>query len=251
MKKLLFLLTLGAPTLKLLGQDVLDKPTKQKSNYIYIGPETFVFNLNTHVKDVRIKGNPVFIGLRARYEYLKANTVYAGIDLLSSISPGSLQADQCFFHFPKNYSATGCGNFELRLGYTTNTQKSGLVSPFLGFGAYSFANCGNYFHFQETMLYYAFGMRSQFNINQNFSIGLNWKILHTFDTEREFAYKACNFITLKDHSNMWGGEFGLPMTWQIGTRKRWNVQLEPYFLKLDFSETQNIYGARALFGYRF
>ena len=53
------------------------------------------------------------------------------------------------------------------------------------------------------------------------------------------------------HNNMWGGEIGVPLGWHIGTTKRWDIQLEPYFLKLDFSEVQNIYGTRLLFGYRF
>jgi len=49
----------------------------------------------------------------------------------------------------------------------------------------------------------------------------------------------------------WGGEIGVPLTWYPGSAKRWNIQLEPYFLSLDFSEVQNIYGTRLLFDYRF
>jgi hypothetical protein len=58
-------------------------------------------------------------------------------------------------------------------------------------------------------------------------------------------------IRHKDHSNMWGGEIGLPLVWHVSSRQRWDIQLEPYFLKLNFSEIQNIYGTRLLFGYRF
>jgi hypothetical protein len=48
-----------------------------------------------------------------------------------------------------------------------------------------------------------------------------------------------------------GGEIGVPLTWCPGLGKRWNIQLEPYFRSLDFSEVQNIYGTRLLFDYRF
>lgn len=50
---------------------------------------------------------------------------------------------------------------------------------------------------------------------------------------------------------MWGGEIGVPLVWYFSKSKRWQAQLEPYFLSLNFTEVQNIYGARLLFGYCF
>lgn len=50
---------------------------------------------------------------------------------------------------------------------------------------------------------------------------------------------------------MWGGEVGVPFIWWMGAAKRWDAQLEPYFLTFQFSERQNLYGLRLLFGYHF
>ena len=127
-----------------------------------------------------------------------------------------------------------------------------MLTPFLGAGGYYVANYGHHFHFREIMLYYAVGMRSLFELNHLFSLGLNWKVFHTADTEQKFKYLFMGHtIKRTDHDNMWGGEIGIPLVWHVGSRKRWDIQLEPYFLKLDFSEVQNIYGTRLLFGYRF
>jgi len=220
-------------------------------HHIYFGPELFLFDLNTHVKHIKVDGLKCFGGLRLRYEYLKPEAFYAGIDLFSAVSPKSFHAKSQRYHFHQNNGITGFGNFEFRLGYTF-TCKNGIVSPFLGMGAYTFGNSGHHFHFRESMVYYTGGMRSLFELNCLFSLGMNWKVFRTDDTEQKFKYLFMgNKIKRTDHDNMWGGELGIPLVWHIGCTNRWEVQLEPYFLKFDFSEVQNIYGARLLFGCSF
>lgn len=225
---------------------------KRYGNHIYFGPEVFLFDLNTHVKYVKVHGLKVFGGLRLRYEYLKPKTFYAGVDLFSAASNKSFKANfRSGPHFHSNNGITGFGNFEIRLGYTAAIEK-GMLTPFLGVGGYSFANNGHSFHFREVMLYYAIGMRSLFELNRSFSLGVNFKAFRTDDTEQKFRYKSMGHIRhLKNRDDFWGGEIGLPFVWYLGNARRWNVLLEPYFLKLDFSERQNIYGTRFLFGYRF
>jgi hypothetical protein len=67
-------------------------------------------------------------------------------------------------------------------------------------------------------------------------------------TDREFKYEGGKATT---HGHMWGAEIGVPLAWNIGFTDRWDIQIEPYFLKLDLSSVQNIYGTRCLLGYRF
>lgn len=220
-------------------------------NHIYLGPDVFVFDLDTHVKTIKVHGLKLFEGLRLRYEYLKPHSLYGGLDLFSAVSNHSFQAKKHDIHFHKNNNITGFSNFELRLGYAVSIEKKKLLTPFLGFGGYYFANYGHHFHFHEMMLYYAAGMRCAFEINPGFALGLNWKIFHTFDSDQKFKYKLRRNITKKDHDNVWGGEIGIPIDWHVGSAKKWDIQLEPYFLKLAFSEVQNIYGIRLLFGYLF
>ncbi len=226
-------------------------PKKIYGNHIYFGPEIFLFDLNTHVRNVKVHGLKIFGGLRLRYEYLKPKAIYAGIDLFSAVSNKSFNASIKEFHFPHNNKVTGFSNFELRLGYTAGIKKWSLT-PFFGLGGYSFANNGHSFHFRETMLYYAAGLRSLFDLSDSFYLGANLKVFRTDDTERKFTFRFGGHIKhLKNSDNMWGGEIGVPLVWHVGSRRRWDIQLEPYFLKLDFSEVQNIYGTRLLFGYSF
>jgi hypothetical protein len=224
---------------------------EKRPHHVYLGPEVFLFDLNMHVKSIKVSDLKVFEGLRLRYEYLKPKAFYAGVDLCSVVSIKGFNAKYHNFHFPKNNNITGFSNLEFRLGYTF-APKNQMLTPFLGLGSYYFANYGHHFHFRESMVYYAAGIRSLFDLNQSFSLGLNLKVFRTDDTEQKFKYLFMGHkIKHVEHDNMWGGEIGVPCMWHIGSAKKWKIQLEPYFLKLDFSEVQNIYGTRLLFGYLF
>jgi hypothetical protein len=217
------------------------------SNRIYLGPELFLFDLNTHVKSVKIDDARFFWGLRFRYEYLKSKAFYAGVDLLSSFSSKDFNATYRGHNFHGGNDWIGFGNFEFRLGYTF-APKSSKISPFLGIGSYAFGNSNSY----EAMAYYVGGVRSLFNVNPAFGIGLNLKVFYTDDALRKFKFSFMGHrIRYIKHFNSWGGEIGIPLAWYLGSSKRWEVQFEPYFLRLNFSEIQNIYGTRLLFGYRF
>lgn len=229
----------------------LSQIREKNPHHIFLGPEAFLFDLNTHVKSVKVDGLKLFGGLRLRYEYLKPKAFYAGVDLFSAASSKSFHAKYHGYHFHRNSNVTGFGNFEFRLGYTF-APKNKMLTPFLGMGSYSFANYGHHFHFRESMVYYAAGMRSLFDLNRLFSLGLNLKVFRTDDTEQKFKYLFMGHkIKHVEHDNMWGAEIGIPCVWHVGSTKKWEIQLEPYFLKLDFSEVQNIYGTRLLFGYLF
>jgi hypothetical protein len=215
-------------------------------NHFYIGPEAFAFDLHTHVKDIKIHGVRGFAGPLLRYEYLKPKALYAGVDFLASWGNKNFKPTSHKYKFHGN-RGVGFSNLELRLGYTFE-EKNGLVSPFLGAGFYGFGSRAS----NEILLYVAAGMRSLFDFNQSFSMGLNLKLLLAPSAEREFKYHyEGHKKRLHENENMWGGEIGVPLVWYFSASKRWEVQFEPYFLKLDFAETQNIYGARLLFGYRF
>jgi hypothetical protein len=215
-------------------------------NHFYIGPEAFAFDLHTHVKDIKIHGVRYFVGPTLRYEYLKPKALYAGVDFLASWGNKTFKRTSQKYEFHGN-GRVGFGNLELRLGYTFE-QKEGLVSPYLGIGFYGFGSSGA----NETLAYVTAGMRSLFDLNESFSMGLNLKLLFAPSAERKFKYHyEGHKKRLHEYENMWGGEIGVPLVWYFSASKRWQVQLEPYFLKLDFTETQNIYGARLLLGYRF
>lgn len=205
--------------------------------------------MNIHIKDVKAEGARFFSGLRLGYEYLKPDAFYAGIDLLGTSSEVDFKATEKGEGVSWDKGDRGLGDLEGRFGYTFARVKW-MATPFLGLGMYGVYTVDHHNHqgFKETLPYLTAGVRSTYLFNATFTCGVNAQILHTFSAEQEFKYKGGKVTT---HHNMWGGEIGVPLAWHVGATKRWDIQLEPYFLKLDFSETQNMYGAKVLFGYRF
>jgi hypothetical protein len=220
---------------------------KKSPNHIYFGPEIFALNLNTHFKNVRVHGTKFFLGLRLGYEYLKPEAFYFGIDVLSAGANHGFHESFKGRQIPQSNDLTGFGFFELRFGYTLAPTKW-LLTPFLCLGGYGFRSGSHHHHFDDGFSYFGGGIHSRYEISQIFNAGLNFKIFGSFDTDEKFRFLG---IKKSNHHGQWGGEIGLPLIWYVGSHKRWDIQLEPYFLKLDFSEVQNIYGLRLLFGYHF
>lgn len=218
-------------------------------NRIYFGPEFFGFNLKTHVEDIQIHGNKFFWGIGFGYEYLKPRAFYAGIDLLTSYSTNTFRASQNGHDLCQTQDDTWFGSSELRLGYTF-AQKKWLCSPYLGLGGYLVEGLFHtHSNFQERFSYVVGGVRTNYERSSVFHMGFNLKIFRSYYAIK--SYYLSNGCKLTIHPQVWGGELGIPLTWRIGSKKRWDVEVEPYFLQLDFSETQNIYGTRLLFGYHF
>ena len=218
-------------------------------NHFYFGPEFQCYQLNLHINDVKVHGTRFFWGFRLGYEFLKPKALYAGIDLFATSTGTDFKASKDHSHISWHKADRGFGNLELRLGYTFAPEQW-LISPFLGVGIYDVFAVDHHNHqgFKESLPYGTGGVRAKYAFSTVFDINLNLKIFGTFDAEQRFKYKGG---TSKDHDNMWGGEIGIPFIWHVGSAKRWDIQLIPYFLKLDFSKVQNIYGTSLLFGYRF
>jgi hypothetical protein len=219
---------------------------KDNPNHIYFGPEFFCYDLNVHVNHVDVSDTKCFWGLRLGYEYLKPNAFYGGLEVFSAGNCDGFRAYMQGNRLPKQSGPTGFGNIELRLGYTAGVDRW-LLSPFVGLGGYSVGQTHD-MGFQQRMAYVAGGIRSQAEVNNNLNIGINLKVFRTYSTTRKFTIGCA---TCREDHNMWGGEIGVPFIWRMGSAKRWDAQLEPYFLKFQFSERQNLYGLRLLFGYHF
>ncbi len=103
--------------------------------------------------------------------------------------------------------------------------------------------------FEESLPYIALGAHSKYEHSTAFNVGINFKIFHTFSATEK--YKQGSGSNQTTHPSFWGGEVGIPFIWYLGSKKCWDIQIEPYVLKLTFSQEQNVYGSRLLFGYRF
>lgn len=220
---------------------------KKNPNHIYFGPEIFVFDLDSHFKSARVHGSKFFLGLRLGYEYLKPDAFYFGIDLMVAGANHGFHESFKDYHIPQSDGLAGFANLELRFGYTINRTKW-LVTPYFCYGAYSFGSGGHHHFFEEGMTYLGGGVHSRYEVSRLFNIGVNAKVFASIYTDEKLKFFG---IKQTNHHGQWGGEIGLPLIWRVGSYRRWDIQLEPYFLSFNFSEVQNIYGLRMLFGYHF
>lgn len=254
MKKIVFIgYIMMLTTSTISGNDCCECDSKCVQTYnpnrFYFGPEFLCYHLDMHIKDIKVYGTRFFWGLRLGYEYQKPDAVYAGINLLGIGSENDFHASRNGHHLTWRKGEKVLGNLDFRLGYTF-AHACWEILPFAGIGIYNVFGDDHYNHqgFEESLPYVAAGIRGKYLFSPTFDWGVNLKALHTFCADQQF--KLCH-QKLTKHENMWGGEAGIPFTWHLGCTKRWDIQLEPYFLTFDFSDQQNIYGTKLLFGYRF
>jgi hypothetical protein len=214
---------------------------------IYFGPECLELKLNTHVKDIQINGKKNLAGFRLGYEYLDPWAFYAGADLLSTISSHGFHAREDGQSIHSSDQATHFANLDLRFGYTFGSGKS-TFTPFLGTGCYTLGSITCNRGFNEGWLYLSSGLRSMFNLNHVFSMGLNLKA-----TKAVFGYTQFknHDLSVKEYPYPWGGEVGIPFVWSFNPARSWTFQLEPYWARLDFSHKQEVLGSKFLISAQF
>lgn len=217
------------------------------SNRFYFGLEYLAYQLNIHVQDIKVYGTRFFWGIRFGYDYIKPNTFYGGFDLLSTSATVDFHAKKHGHNVSWHHADRGFGNLEVRFGYTLAPGRW-LTTPFAGLGMYNVFIMDHHNHqgFEENLPYITAGVISKYAFTRVFNIGINGKILRTMGADQHFKFHEGK---AKTHDNMWGGAIGVPFIWHVGSAKQWDITLEPYFLKLDFSDVQNVYGAKVLFGY--
>ncbi len=215
----------------------------------YFGLEFLNLSLHNHIDNVQINGSRFFSGLRFGYEYLKPCAFYAGVDLLGAGCDADFKAHLDDEELSWQKADRGFGNIELRLGYTffkCFCNNNLLMTPFLGLGMYNIYPIDHHNDqgYREDLPYFAGGLRLRYALCYAIDVGINAKIIQAFGSERKFKLVT---NTVKSHHNFCSGEIGIPIIWHLGCTQRWDFQFEPYFLRIS----NNIFGLRTLFGYRF
>jgi len=212
----------------------------------YLGLEFCEISVHENIDGIRVDGSNFFSGLHFGYEYIKPCRIYAGIDIFGVGSSRDFKGKHQGTNVAWQKTDRGFGDIEFRLGYSFCSSPNLIASPFIGIGIYGIVPVDHYNEqgLQEDLPYLAGGIRFRYGLCYAFDIGLNGKVFRTFNSEQRFKLAS---ETIKSHNNFWGGEIGVPVTWFIGCSKRWDFQLEPYYLRI----ANNIYGLRTLFGYNF
>lgn len=233
-----------------------EEPTSMKlieSKYhrFYAGPDVFV--LHKKVDEVIRLGtfgeyridstfNAVFGGLRLGYDYLKPQEFYFGMDALASMGRSFFRAKYSFsgpyISNNKSEKTPFFVNIEQRYGYNFQSPLSvrSTLIPFAGIGWFYIRPQFDSSYFLSNWFYGAAGLRVTQEFYESFDAGFNLKAMYTF---------AGNV------GNFWGYEVALPLTWRVGTLKKWDLQFQPYLLKLDINDIGYILGVRLQAGYSF
>jgi len=242
----------------------MEHSPKANPHHVSIGPDLFFGRASYQEKmnfqmdypflgqeqlpDMHIKSHSQFYTLRAGYDFSPDDAFYAGITALYGLGSANVSIDLLDVYQKMHIDQT-VANAETRFGYTFHAAKPFRITPFLGLGAYRFTGDHPWIDFSLAWLYGAVGMRSSYSINSIANIGLNLKAMRSLYMKsrlgswRETAgpREACT----------WGYEIGIPITFRLGEASSWDIQVEPYFLKLDTKGRENFFGSRLAIGYNF
>lgn len=233
----------------LLGCSTLSAKELYKTNphRLYFGLECLELKVDSHVKNVQIKGTKNLTGFRLGYEYLDPWAFYAGVDLMSAIGSHGFHARINDQPIPSSNQPSGLANLDLRGGYTIGSRKSSYAF-FLGTGSYYLGSAVHNRGVREGWLYLSSGLRSLFNVNDVFSMGINLKATKSVVGYTQF----CNHdLSIKENRYFWGGEIGVPFVWSFNPARSWTFQLEPYWGRLNFSQNQQVLGSKFLINAQF
>lgn len=212
-----------------------------KRDRLYWGPDVFWMNESPSIRGIHVKDNSVYYGLKVGYDFLRPNAIYAGADLLYALGRMHIRTSADKAHVYKDKSTGTFANGEIRVGYNFHGENKFFFTPFVGLGAYHTRPLSQ--HYVQNWLYVAVGAKTDYEVNENFNIGLNLKgtqALYLEQRVKKHGYSASRHST----SNALGYEIGLPLTMRVGEKRDWDIRLEPYYLKLNCHSDSNIAGGR-------
>jgi hypothetical protein len=221
-----------------------------KGGRLYIGPDVFWADESPTLKHAHVRDESVYYGLRIGYDYYQPNTCYAGFDGLYAFGRMHLHAKNRHGERYSHMASAGFANAEGRVGYNFFSQEAFYFSPYVGIGGYYVRPY--HVDFTQNWLYAALGVKANYVVGPVFTFGVNVKGMSAFYLSQKF--RKHNIVgsehTARDNL---GYEIALPFSWKIGTPgdRSWNVDLQPYYLKLNTKTAANVAGLRMTFGYLF
>ncbi len=216
-----------------------------KRDRFYFGPEIFWTNTAPAIKEIHVKDHSIYYGLTAGYEFLRPNALYLGIEGLYALGRMHIKAQHQKTKIYQDHVPGTFANAELRLGYNFHLPESFYLTPFIGFGGYHVRPIRS-IHYVQNWLYVAMGMKTEYEVNPDFSVGVNLTGTHAVYLEQRIKkHKYSSFY--HNNTNVFGYEISFPLTLKIGDTKNWALRLEPYYLKLNSHSDANAVGGKLTF----
>lgn len=234
---------------------------EQKNVRVYAGPDLFWdhfdMDYTNETEELHLNSDTFYGGAIIGYDRIATDELYIGGEGKFAIGRTEIEQRSRRYGSHKKYhkqKANGSpllANLEQRLGYSFQSPIAcGFsLAPFVGIGWYYSRLRFNDPNHSINWLYVAVGLRGDQQFLDNFDVGFRLKGMYTFAGSRKTtSWDESNIVSLK---NTWGYEFSLPFTWHLDCDRKWDIQLQPYLLKLNVKGTNLILGARVEAGYVF
>jgi hypothetical protein len=205
--------------------------------------------------EVKTSADALLGGVHVGYDYVAADSFYAGTEGL--FAAGRNQNVRLKVNGEKVESGSKetpiLANVEQRFGYTIGTSAGSTVTPFIGAGwfyskPYDLSNT----QLTSDWFYGAAGLRINGQVTQCFDMGLNLLGMYSFaGREKTSADGVVVENKRGTMANSWGYKAELPLTWHIDSARTWDIQVVPYYEKLNVKNDNWLAGARLLVGYNF
>jgi len=248
-------LLVTALVISALAQGDANEEYIPKCHHIYVGPDFFWDHYKSKSTHQKLGTDAIFGGLRAGYDYRNPNAIYLGTEGQYGIGWGRYKnyvkpdpIAHTYSHREKIGLVPILAHVEQRLGYTfqSNLSCRTTLAPFLGLGWY-YSKIDSRQNHSFQWFYGVIGLRGDQAFSENFEVGFRAKVMYSFAGGMHLKYEREKWKM----ENTWGYEFGIPLTWQIGCCREWDIELQPYLLRLNARSSGEILGIRLLFGYNF
>ncbi len=224
---------------------------------INLGPTFFTFSGVEKDADITTEQKGLYCGVRAEAEYAQKDGVYCA--LVGVLAPGAQTAYHTFRtadvrkEIQTNMKfSTYLWQVEGRIGRHYKYGENASIVPFLAVGAY---HVGSELRMKSVIAdkessselkmdwgYVAAGASGSYPFSDMLDVGFGFKLIrHLYSTQEEILNGDSTESKL--HAR-WGYEVMVPVKATLGKGSQWNVQAEPFLLKIDTTRAATVMGAR-------
>lgn len=175
--------------------------------------------------------------LEFQYDYLKEDAVNfgMGVRMKNTINVKDKRYNR------NNYLT----NIESYLGYRFPFVENTTFLPYIALG-YTHYNREDMCCYLRDWSYLAFGGELSYRFGPVFSLGLHLKGYRPLHQK--------HIIEDKENTKLlpnWSTQIGIPLVWNLGDDRAWELQFEPYYLYMSNLLKSHNLGSKLAFGYRF
>jgi hypothetical protein len=213
-----------------------------KRDRFFLGPDIFWAKESPQIKEISMKSDSVYYGLKGGYDFLRPGAIYAGAHASYAIGRMHIKAESEKMEFYDDRTNGTFANGELRVGYNIPGSQPFFLTPFVGVGGYHVRPMQS-IDYTQNWVYGAVGFLADLEVSSNCNVGLNVKGTRALYLEQRVK-KSTYSGSYRNNANALGFEVSLPVTLKLGASQSWDLQLEPYYLMLNSHSRASVVGGQ-------